>query len=125
MTLPFQNTRFRTTARVIDFYPPDLADFAVRHRESEFDVLSSSEGSNSDSDSNDSCQTTSSHSGSDPEHEGSQASSRAKAGWEWRFCLLLEDASSTPAAKGQRKERMRVFVAGDDAECLLKMDAVK
>ena len=112
---------------MIDFYPPDLADFAVRHRESEFDVLSS-DGSGSDSDSNDSIdssRTTSSHPGSDPEHGGSQTSSRARVGWQWRFCLLLEDASSTPVAKGQRKERMRVFVAGEDAECLLKMDAMK
>ena len=91
-------------------------------------MLSSSEGSDSDGDSDDSIdssRTRSSYAGSDLEHEGSQTSSRARAGWQWRFCLLVEDASSTPVTKGQRKERMRVFVAGEDAECLLKMDAVK
>ena len=113
---------------MIDFYPRDLADFAVRYQESEFDVLSTPENSGDDSDSTDSLTSspsTSSHPDSDQGSKGSQTSSRPKAGWQWRFCLLLEDASSTPVPKGHRKERMRVFVAGEDAEYLLKLDAVK
>ena len=40
--------------------------------------------------------------------------------WEWRFCLLLEDAN--PSME-KTKDRMKVFVADDDAVFLLQMDA--
>lgn len=42
--------------------------------------------------------------------------------WEWRFALVLEDAIGS---NSEERESMRVYVAGEDAECLLKLDAVK
>lgn len=36
--------------------------------------------------------------------------------------MVLEDAMSP---KSEEKETMKVYVAGQDAECLLKMDAEK
>jgi protection of telomeres protein 1 len=43
--------------------------------------------------------------------------------WEWRFCLLVEDP--TPTCRTQPKERMKLFVSGQDAVHLLKLDAAK
>lgn len=40
--------------------------------------------------------------------------------WEWRFGLVLEDASGP---KNGAKATMEVYVAGQDAEFLLKLDA--
>jgi hypothetical protein len=42
--------------------------------------------------------------------------------WEWRFGLVLEDAVGS---NSEERESMKVYVAGADAECLLKLDAVK
>lgn len=47
-SLPFQNIKSRATVRIVDFFPPHLADFAVpRHKRSEFDALSDYEPSDS------------------------------------------------------------------------------
>ncbi len=44
--------------------------------------------------------------------------------WEWRFCLLLEDASAKGAAAAEgNTARLQAFVADQDAVMLLKMDA--
>lgn len=40
--------------------------------------------------------------------------------WEWRFALILEDAT---APKTSPKATITAYVAGQDAECLLKLDA--
>jgi hypothetical protein len=42
--------------------------------------------------------------------------------WEWAFWLLLEDVKKN--SRGEH-ERMKVLVAGRDAEYLLKLDACK
>jgi len=108
--LPFQNIKSRATLHVTDFFPSDLADFAVPcPKPSEFDVLSDPGDSQDES----GADTLSIDAGSETESERR---------WEWRFGLKLQDAM------GHRKEEvatMDVFIAGQDAECLLKLDAVE
>lgn len=124
-TLPFQNLKTRTTVRVVDFFPPDIADFAIRSRpKSEFDALSDYEGgSDSASESTDSANH-------DPE-PGARKRTRTSASepenWEWRFALVLEDAESAPQAakKEEQKARITAYVAGLDGDFLLKEDAVE
>ncbi|KAL6721544.1 hypothetical protein ACLMJK_000648 [Lecanora helva] len=106
-TLPFQNINSRTTVRVIDFSPSNLANFAVPcPKSTEFDILSDAGSSQGESDSG----TSSS------DIDSGQGDRR----WEWRFLLKLEDAMGP---KNDEKASMDVYVAGQDAECLLKLDA--
>jgi protection-of-telomeres protein 1 len=92
--LPFQNVKYRTTVRVVDFFPPDISDFAVSYN---------------------------------PDYETSEddeddVSSTRRVRWEWRFCLLVEDAKTAP---GQSRNRVKLFVSGAEAVFLLKLDAVE
>lgn len=43
--------------------------------------------------------------------------------WEWRFGLVLEDASDEQIPKGEGRAQVIVYVAEQDAEFLLKLDA--
>ena len=106
-TLPFQNINSRGTVRVVDFFPPNLADFAVpRPKASEYAVLSEDERSES---------------GSDWRSNGPDDGSEAEdTEWEWRFALVLEDALG---ARNQDKARVEAYVTGHDAEGLLKLEA--
>ena len=106
-TLPFQNINSRATVRVIDFFPPNLVDFAVpRPRASEYDILSEDDRSESAND----------QSSSDP-GERSEAEDRQ---WEWRFGLALEDALGS---KHQERATIEVYVAGQDGDGLLNLEA--
>ena len=106
-TLPFQNINSRATVRVIDFFPPNLVDFAVpRPRASEYAVLS--EDDRSESGSNQSSNDT---------DDRSEAEDRQ---WEWRFGLVLEDALSS---KHQERATIKVYVAGQDGDGLLNLEA--
>ncbi|KAI9794957.1 MAG: hypothetical protein M1833_007331 [Piccolia ochrophora] len=112
--LPFQNQCCRVAVRVVDFFPHDIADFAVSRRCGEYDALSASESDASSSDS------TSADSGSSccSEDETSRK-------WEWRFYLLVEDGHSRDSgSKDEGKARLKVLVADRDAEFLLQMKAV-
>jgi len=115
-TLPFQNIKSRTTVRIVDFFPTDLAQFAVRiPKPSEFDALSDHEPSDTDTD------TSSQPS---PRHgNGMTEEDEDERKWEWRFGLVLEDASEEKVPKGEERARMEVYVAEQDAEFLLKLDA--
>lgn len=111
-TLPFQNIKSRTTVRIADFFPTELAQFAVRlPKPSEFDALSDHEPSDTDT-------GTSSH----ISPRGSEEDEDERR-WEWRFGLVLEDASEEKVVKGEERARMEVYVAEQDAEFLLKLDA--
>ncbi|KAE8370090.1 hypothetical protein BDV27DRAFT_152501 [Aspergillus caelatus] len=92
--LPFQNLCYKTTVRVVDFFPPDIKDFAVPQ------------------------QPNDNHSGSDMYWN---AEDDGITRWEWRFCLLIEDA--LPPPPGQPKEQIKLFVSDANAEFLLKMSA--
>ncbi|OGM41530.1 telomere-binding alpha subunit central domain protein [Aspergillus bombycis] len=92
--LPFQNLCYKTTVRVVDFFPPDIKDFAVRQQPKE------------------------NHSGSSMYRN---AEDDGITRWEWRFCLLIEDA--LPPPPGQPKEQIKLFVSDANAEFLLKMSA--
>ena len=101
----------------MDFFPHDLADFAVRHKTSEFDNLSDNDDDESDNSDDPGSASASSLAASD-----SDSSRKLEVKWEWRFCLLLEDAN--PSME-KTKDRLKVFVANDDAIFLLKIDPEK
>ncbi|OJD17595.1 hypothetical protein AJ78_02346 [Emergomyces pasteurianus Ep9510] len=101
--LPFQNLRYKASVRVVDFFPPKLEDFAVQY-DVERAMLSDADSSASSGD----------------EHE----SDRRKL-WEWRFCLLVEDAGpGTHYNRNGPRERMKLYVNNFDAVFLLRLDAV-
>ncbi|EFE29861.1 telomere-binding alpha subunit central domain protein [Trichophyton benhamiae CBS 112371] len=100
--LPFQNVRYRSSVRVVDYFPHNLEDFSVLYNR---DLALLSDDTDDVSDDSD---------------------SDANRWWEWRFCLLVEDGGPNipPLPPGQTRERMPLFVWGSDAEFLLQMDAV-
>ena len=79
-----------------------------RSRSSEYDILSDDECSESGSD--------------QPSNDLDDGSETGSGQWEWRFGLVLEDALS---ARNQHQERatVQVYVTGQDAEGLLKLEA--
>lgn len=93
--LPFQCVKYRSTVRVVDYFPPNIADFSVPYIPDWSPAYSSDD-------------------------EDEITSETPGIRWQWRFCLLVEDAQILP---GQPRERMKLFVSGSDAEFLLKLDA--
>lgn len=121
--LPFQNICCRATVRVIDFFPPNLTDFAVREKLSEFEALSDHEDEDEEDDENgdsDSSDDMSVVSLSVPSDAGSEITRQKKYKWAWRFCLLVQDVNPGP-----EKGNMKIIVADGDAEFLLNMQAKK
>ncbi|KAL8999833.1 MAG: hypothetical protein Q9169_001373 [Polycauliona sp. 2 TL-2023] len=129
--LPFHNVKSRAAVRVVDFYPRNIADFAVRKKAaSEYDVLSDYEGDSDsssdedveklppDTDDEDNVKKDDRDAQSDANDDGDEE----KSEWEWRFALILEDASA-PSNPKTPNERMTLYVGGADAEFLLKIDA--
>lgn len=94
--VPFQNICYRSKIRAVDFFPPNLADFAVpKSRRAVSD---------------------------DDDYDGSNNVNRFTM-WDWRFCLLVESAAPLPP--GESRERIPLFVSGADAVYLLCMDPVE
>ncbi|KAL8916755.1 MAG: hypothetical protein Q9172_006148 [Xanthocarpia lactea] len=128
--LPFHNIRSRAAVRVVDFYPRDIADFAVKKKpRSEYDVLSDYEGDSDSSDDDDDKpklppDTDEEDGGKDDQSAQSDIddSDQEKSNWEWRFTLVLEDASA-PTNPREPNERMTLYVGDADAEFLLKLNA--
>ena len=109
--MPFQNINSRATVRVIDFFPPNLVDFAVPlPKASEYDILSEDEGSGSGSE----------QPGNDGRDERSETDDDARR-WEWRFELVLEDALR--ARHQEKRATVEVYIVGQDAEGLLNLEA--
>lgn len=104
LQLPFVNASYRVIARVVDFKPPRLEDFALSRKITEYDALSDNEGTEFETDS---------------DHDV-MADFTAKRHWEWRFYLQIEDAV---VSDGQKKERVWVVVDNAAAQCLLNADA--
>jgi protection of telomeres protein 1 len=103
--LPFVNFKCRSQIRIIDFYPSDLQDFA--HSVHDRDYNDGSSSSSSDESENVSMDEDKGH----------------KGRWEWAFYLWVEDAKKLSGVKDP--PRLPLLVAGEDAECLLKMDATE
>ena len=112
--LPFHNISCRASLRVVDFFPPNLADFAVPRESSEYEGLSDDGNSNGDDDSGSDC--------SDSQNDllNQMCGENGTRTWEWRFCLCVEEGSATGTSP---KERFKVFVSDRDAEYLLAMSA--
>jgi protection of telomeres protein 1 len=101
--VPFVCINSRVHVRVVDFHPSRLEDFAVARQQTESDIFSDTEpdsASNSSSDDED-------HAPNEPKI------------WEWRFSLLLEDAS--PRAS-QPPARVWAAVSHHDAQLLTRLD---
>jgi protection of telomeres protein 1 len=99
--LPFQNCCYHSKVRVVDYLPNDIANFACPYRTSDYDILSENEGFEG--------------SDMDTDEDGDVK-------WEWRFYLIVEDATS-PATAGQPKVQMPLLVADTDGDFLLDMEA--
>ena len=107
-SLPFMNNLYHVgRVRVVDFHPPDLADFAAPIREHKD---SNSPSSSGDLDSSD-----------DDMMDVDATGSKEK--WEWRFELLIEDASISQLGATRQKGKMKLLVAGQDADFLLRSNA--
>ncbi|KAL8714049.1 MAG: hypothetical protein Q9225_006652 [Loekoesia sp. 1 TL-2023] len=127
-TLSFQNINSRAVVRVVDFFPPDIADFAIRRkRKSEFDVLSDcSEGSSSSSDDGQRelpPDTDDDRDDINNSQAGDSDNLKHDSKWQWRFALVLEDASSSSTTPQQQNQRLTAYVTDADAVFLLKLDA--
>lgn len=111
LELPFVCAKYRTTARVVDYRPRKLVDFACSRKQSEYDALSDNDDADDDSNA----------SGSDSDIAASErGASMGRRTWEWRFALQLEEAN----AKG-KDEPARVWVVVDNIEAqqLMNVDA--
>ena len=99
--LPFQNLCYRASIRVIDFFPRNIEDFAVPVDPDYVDLADDS----------------------DKDYDSDVPEDQRRVAWEWRFCLLVESREQPP--QGQKKERVKLFVSGHDAEYLLKLTAAE
>ena len=99
--LPFQNCCYHAKVRVVDFLPNDLAHFAVPYRASDYAVLSDH---------------------ADSEDSDVEMYEDGDVMWQWRFYLIVEDATS-PATTGHERIQMPLLVADQDGEGLLDMEA--
>ena len=129
-TLPFNNINSRATVRIIDYFPRNLEDFAVRipRRASEYAILSDAENATTSS----SCASSTTSPSPFPTHDSDSGSDNRerrhqRRRWQWRFALILEDASPPPLPHknhpAPQVERLEVLIAEQDAEYLLKLDA--
>lgn len=98
--LPFQNCRYKSEVRVIDFFPKNLADFAVPHRESDYETLSDQGDSDSEVD--------------------ERQLDDSNVTWKWRFFLVVEDASHGP---GQQPAKLELLVSDHEGDYLFNMQA--
>lgn len=105
MQLPFNNTKYRSTLRIVDYFPDNLEDFAVLCKPPQ-------PGNDSDSDSE----------SDNGDHTQDWLIARESGGkvrqWEWRFGFVVKDGRDLSS-----QETLKVFVAENDAVFLLGMDA--
>ena len=105
LALPFVCAKYRVHARVVNFYPPALEDFACGRKQTDFDMLSDNEDDGSSDD-------------DDEEAPGTEHI------WEWRFALQLEDPTPPSNKKSPApRQRVWVFVDNNEAQCLTGLDA--
>lgn len=107
--LPFTCAKYLTQARVVDFHPARLQDFAAKTIITEFSALSD----NSDADSDSSASS----------EEDGRGGSSDRVQWEWRFALKLEDTSVT-STTGKKPATAWVLVDNLEGQLLTSLDAV-
>lgn len=129
--LPFTNAKYNACVRVVDFYPRKMEDFACGRKRTEFDILSDNEDDDDDESGEDNLNSTISSTMDSTQDDGD-----GRKTWEWRFALLLEDASTplptitTTDKKRKRddptkaKARLWATVDNTEAQCLTGLDAV-
>lgn len=103
--LSFQNCKYKSHVRVVDYFPDKVEDFAAPRRVSEYDILPDNDGEGEED--------------SEIDLTGENAD---RVQWEWRFFLLVEDARLPPNTGG-RPTQMELLVADTDGDFLLKTDA--
>jgi hypothetical protein len=107
LTMPFTCAKYLARARVVDFFPSSLEDFACARKQNDFDVLSDNGDDSEFSSSSDDEPTPGAH-----------------RVWEWRFALQLEDAAPPPnTKKSSPRPRLWVFLDNTEAQCLTGLDA--
>lgn len=94
--LPFVNFKCRASVRVVDFFPQDLEDFSRSLADPIYATTS-----------------------------GDLSQSGGASGWEWCFCLFVEDAKppAQTSATVDKPKVLKLVVGGEYAEFLLKLDA--
>lgn len=97
-TLPFQNVCYVLLARVVDFFPPNLEDFAV--------------------------QVPMERIAANYRNQGQDIDSTPSMEWQWRFCLLVE-GTEPMVSKHELRKQMKIYVSGGDGEHLLNLDATE
>ncbi len=108
--LPFENVKYRSNVRVVDFWPDKLEDFAVGRRVSEYEVLSDYSG------------------GESTDNEEDMRLFREGKGyggqkaWEWRFALRVKDADEKA---GNQENTIWLVVNNQAGQMLLNIDATK
>lgn len=115
LELPFNCSKDRTHARIVDFHPSSLEDFAVSRRRTDNDCLSDNSADDIDPDSDE-----------DDEHSGGGARRNGRSRvWEWRFALKLEEArpAALAAKKDKRPATVWVHVGNHQAQLLTDVDA--
>ncbi|KAK0735527.1 hypothetical protein B0T21DRAFT_333719 [Apiosordaria backusii] len=108
LPVPFVNQKYLSFVRVVDFAPSSMEDFAVSRKITQYQDLLDSEGSDQSSLDED-------------ESSGGDNDPTVRRVWEWRFSLLLEDASPTDG----RSSPSQVWVVIDNpsAQCLTNLDS--
>ncbi|KPI36080.1 Protection of telomeres protein 1 [Cyphellophora attinorum] len=135
---PFVNQRYKSKVKVIDFYPNNLEDFAVRaKRKSEYaeagiDSDDDEENEKADNTPHDHDESSSEDANSDggndsdamavDNEEGIPSNKKRRSKWEWRFALTITDPNTSPTNASDDKV-IRLIVTGDGAEHLLRASA--
>ncbi|KAK4177938.1 hypothetical protein QBC36DRAFT_386318 [Triangularia setosa] len=106
--VPFVNQKYLSFVRVVDFSPSSIEDFAVSRKITQYQDISDSENSGQSSLDED-------------ESSGGDSDPTVRRVWEWRFSLLLEDASPVdgPASPSQ----VWVVINNSSGQCLTNLDA--
>lgn len=105
-SLPFQNCCYKTRLKVVDYYPHNIADFSVPRLVTEYDSLSDNEDT-------DDFHLTLTAAQNNPH----------SVRWEWRFFLVVEDASTQAKAADTHQNQMVLLVADTDGDFLLREEA--
>ncbi|KAJ9652002.1 hypothetical protein H2198_008744 [Neophaeococcomyces mojaviensis] len=103
--LPFQNCKYKTKVKVVDFFPDRIEDFAIPYRVSDYEALSDHESGDEEG-------ATLPYARQNPDH----------VRWDWHFFLMVEDPERSKNQDGTR-DPIVLQVAGTDGDYLLNAEA--